>query len=434
MKMGNYSPTWMQERLSSRIYTRLIKLGQLGEKIGSQVFTVGGFVRDLLLGVENQDIDITVEGKGIDFAKAYSRIEKGKLICHPKFGTAVVTLRGERVDIATARREFYPYPAALPQVEFSHLQDDLFRRDFTINSLAICLNPSRFGQLVDLYGGQKDLKEGIIRVLHPLSFRDDPTRIFRAIRLATRYSFHFEEKTLGWLQEARREKMINRLSGTRLRNEIVLILSEDYVSPPLRMMANMEILSFLHPNLRISPEMEKIFKELPEIFCWYYLMWEEERIEKWLVSFIVLTQDLKEEELKNIMPKLRFTRRQTGGVLSARKAIPLREKLSSPEISASNIYFLLHPYPLEVLFYLPTQTRDFFARRHILQFLTQLRRVKTQITGRDLQAFNYPPGPHYRELLKELLTARLDGKIKNKKEERQFLLKNFPPGKFTPSS
>lgn len=427
---SNYR-AWMQERLSSRIYARLVKLGELGEKMGYQVYAVGGFVRDLLLMVENHDVDVTVEGKGIAFAENYARMVGGKLTSHHSFGTAEVILpQGDRVDIATARREFYAHPAALPRVKFSYLQDDLFRRDFTINALAICLNPSRFGQLVDFGERQKDLREGIIRVLHPLSFRDDPTRIFRAIRLAARYSFRLEENTLRWLHEALRDQMINRLSGIRLRNEISLILSEEYVLPPLKMMAEMGIFPFLHPHLKISPTTAKIFEELLEVLCWYYLLWEEERMESWLVNFMILTQELEEEELKKFMQKLRFTRRQTAFILSAHEAISLPEKLSSPGISASTIYFLLQSFPLEVLFYLAAQTTNFFLRQNILKFLTRLRKVKTQISGRDLQTLNYPPGTHYRQLLKELLAARLDGKVKTKEDERQFLIKNFPPEKF----
>ncbi|GAI24807.1 unnamed protein product, partial [marine sediment metagenome] len=166
-----------------------------------RAYVVGGFVRDLLLGIENLDIDIVVEGKGIILAQKLGKELKGEVKKFPEFGTAAVMLPdGFKIDVATARSEFYEYPAALPRVEFASLKQDLYRRDFTINSMAVRLNKKGLGDLIDFYGGERDLKKKVVRVLYNLSFVEDPTRIFRAIRFEQRYGFQIDSQTRGFIE------------------------------------------------------------------------------------------------------------------------------------------------------------------------------------------------------------------------------------------
>ena len=185
-----------------KIIGLLVLIGDMAQERHYAAFVVGGFVRDLIMGVRNYDIDIVIEGKAIEFSKAFADKVKGSLVIHRKFGTATVVmpwgiLKGERfkLDLATARKEKYERPAALPDVEFSSLRNDLYRRDFTINAMAVALNRSNFGQLIDFFDGQRHLREGVISVLHKGSFIDDPTRIFRAVRFEQRYGFKIDKHT-----------------------------------------------------------------------------------------------------------------------------------------------------------------------------------------------------------------------------------------------
>jgi tRNA nucleotidyltransferase (CCA-adding enzyme) len=203
--------------VSNDLFTLLQRAGELAERRHVSAFVVGGFVRDLLLGRPNLDLDLVIEGDGIAYARALGRELQGTVRTHDRFGTAVITLKdGRTFDIATARTEYYEYPTALPTVERSSIKKDLYRRDFTINTLAINLNAKQFGVLLDLYGGQRDLKDGIIRVLHSLSFVEDPTRVFRAVRFEHRFGFRLGKETLSLIKGAVKMDLFHRLSGSRL--------------------------------------------------------------------------------------------------------------------------------------------------------------------------------------------------------------------------
>ncbi|MDY0301979.1 MAG: CBS domain-containing protein, partial [Trichlorobacter sp.] len=235
----------MKKRLQDETIQLLQEIGNTGEQLGLPVYAVGGFVRDLLLGIDNLDIDITVEGDGILLAKSFAAQHGGRVREHETFGTAVVVLAsGIKLDIASTRLEFYDSPGVLPTVERSSLRRDLHRRDFTINTFAICLNPDRFGRLVDHYGAQKDLQQKLVRVLHNLSFVEDPTRCFRAIRFEQRLGFRLEVHTEGLLRTAVRMELVERVGGKRLLGELTSILKEREPLPAVRRMAMLGLLPF----------------------------------------------------------------------------------------------------------------------------------------------------------------------------------------------
>jgi len=217
----------MKQKLPKEIYVLLKFTGKLAGSNGSRAYIVGGFVRDLLLGEKNLDVDIVVEPDGIEFAKILAEELKGRLVTHKRFGTATIfTKRYKRIDIATARTECYERPGALPSVKSSSMKNDLSRRDFTINAVAASLNPGSFGALIDFYGGRRDIKKGVVRVLHDESFIDDPTRIFRAVRFEQRFDFKIEKRTLKLIRDAVNLKMLERIEKYRIRNEMLLILKE----------------------------------------------------------------------------------------------------------------------------------------------------------------------------------------------------------------
>ncbi len=225
----------MEERLPPAVMQLLKNIGRKAGDMGLQAYAVGGFVRDLLLRNENFDIDVVVEGDGIRLARALAEEGKGELRVHRRFGTATLRLSDRyRLDLATARLEYYEHPGALPQVEHSSIKLDLYRRDFTVNALAIHLHPDHFGELIDFFGGQKDLKERVIRVLHNLSFVEDPTRVFRALRFEQRIGFQIARQTHMLMENAARMELFGRLSGRRLFRELVLCLSEEKPLPVLK--------------------------------------------------------------------------------------------------------------------------------------------------------------------------------------------------------
>src|SRR3989475_5291242 len=238
---------------SRPIFNRLQEIGRLADDIGMPAYLVGGLVRDLLLGHKNLDVDLTVEGDGMTFARRLADQHGAGLKIFDRFATALVVFPdGFKLDVATARRESYAHPTALPTVRPSSIKDDLYRRDFTINALAIRLNVSRFGELVDFYGGLRDLEHKVIRVLHSRSFVDDPTRVFRAIRFEQRFGFRIEKHTLTLLKEAAASDLVHRLSGPRLRNEVMRLLSEQAPIRTIRRMAEFDLLRFLHTGLAWS--------------------------------------------------------------------------------------------------------------------------------------------------------------------------------------
>jgi tRNA nucleotidyltransferase (CCA-adding enzyme) len=207
--------------------------GSVGDSYKYRVFAVGGFVRDLLLGIDNLDIDIVVEGDGMKFAQILSGKLNGSLIMHEQFGTA--TIQADcKIDIATARSEIYKTPAAYPSVKFGTIEEDLKRRDFTINAIAISLHSSGQAEIVDFFNGRKDLENGIIRVLHDDSFIDDPTRIFRAVRFEQRYNFEIDTHTQALIIDAIKAGMLDRLKKQRMEKEINFILKEQHAPSMLK--------------------------------------------------------------------------------------------------------------------------------------------------------------------------------------------------------
>ena len=205
----------------------IIKIvGKIADELKVKAYIVGGPVRDKLLGIANYDLDFVVEGDGIKFAEALNKKLKGKLTTYRAFGTATIEIKGKRIDIVTSRKETYKYSAAYPVVKPGAIKDDLFRRDFTINAMAISVNKKNFGKLMDFYGGQKDLKKGVIRVLHDKSFMDDPTRIFRAVRFSVRFGFKIEPHTKKLMKEAVMDGLLGEVNAGRIRKEIELFLKE----------------------------------------------------------------------------------------------------------------------------------------------------------------------------------------------------------------
>ena len=404
----------VRERLPRELVALLKSIGELGRDLGLAVYVVGGFVRDLLLHQPNFDVDLVVEGDGIAFAEAMAKTFGGRAKSHPKFKTAVVVLEdGRRIDVATARLEYYEYPAALPTVELSSIKMDLYRRDFTINALAVHLNPDRFGELADFFGAQRDIKDRVVRVLHSLSFVEDPTRILRAIRFSERYNFRIGTQTERLIKNALQHNFFHKLSGSRLFHELTLILGEETPLSCLRRMQHYKLLSAIHPLLSLDPSKETLLLATDNVIKWYRLLYIDPKPKTWLVFFLALCSGLDDEQFGVIATRLSFSKKVRTEISGLRHAVrDAAHRLYNWEylkLPVSELYFLLTPLPLEGALYLMARNPKESIQKHISLFLTKLRDTQIEITGDDIMRMGVEPGPRYARILRAVTAAAVDG-------------------------
>lgn len=412
----------IQDRLPAETRQLLHLAGQLGRKLGLPVYAVGGFVRDLLLDRPNQDIDLVVEGNGIALAKALAEELRGRVREHQKFLTSVVIFhdaRGaeSRIDVATARLEYYEYPAALPTVELSSIKMDLFRRDFSINALAVRLDSTPFGQMADFFGGQRDVKERVIRVLHTLSFVEDPTRCLRAVRFEQRYKFRIGPGTEKLIKNALSLNLMDRLSGPRLFNEYQHICDE--VDPPACFfrLDELGILRAISPHLALTPNKRALLCRLREMLTWYRLLYFDEPAQAWLLYFLGFNLNLNYAETSAHFHRLGLPEAKKADILRQREQMrAVRGKLENwqrqddaGQSRVSALCGLLRSISLECLLYIMASTVNSGLQKNLSRYITQWRREKADISGADLRRLGIAPGPLYGRILKAALAAKLDG-------------------------
>jgi tRNA nucleotidyltransferase (CCA-adding enzyme) len=418
----------LAEQLPREIIELLRKVGELAAEMGYLAYAVGGFIRDLLLRRSNSDIDIVVEGDGIEFAKVFADRHHIRARCHKKFNTAVLVFPdGRKMDVATARMEYYQYPAALPIVEFGSLKMDLYRRDFTVNTLAVALNPDTFGQLIDFFGGQRDIKDKGIRVLHNLSFVEDPTRILRAIRFEQRFGFRIGKQTASLIRNAVKMNLLEKMGGHRLFHEIQHILVEADPLSSIRRMAEFGVLPVLSPEIRFDQQLEGLFVQLKEIVSWYRLSFLGEPLEVWWVYLLGLAARLRRESAREFCGRLELLEHLRERLLWA---IRHSEELlvgffQLREIRPSDIYRALQPFKVEELLFMMARTQREEVRRMISHYFYKYRDTRTELKGRDLQVLGLEPGPVYRRILDELLDARLNGSLQSRQDEVDYVLRHF---------
>ncbi|HCC54423.1 MAG TPA: prohead protease [Desulfobulbaceae bacterium] len=419
----------MVEVLSREIILLLQTIGEVAQETGVHAYAVGGFVRDLLLHLKNLDLDVVIEGDGLAYAKRLSKKLGGKVRTHEKFGTAVIKLPdGLKIDIATARLEYYEYPAAMPTVELSSIKLDLYRRDFTINAMAIHLNPDTFGTLVDFFNCQNDLKDRQIRILHNLSFVEDPTRIFRAIRFEQRMDFKIGKHTEKLIKNAVKMELFDRFFGQRFFNELAFILSEDNPLPAINRMADLGLLRFLHPTLRIDPKLSKVLEETRQALTWHRLLYLEQPCRQWLVYLLALMTSLSAREVMSFCERLEVPLRHRQFLIREKVAVTRIAgimKRSLPE-NPSGLYHLLKELSPEGLLHLMGLTKKSASKKAISLYVTDWSQLKPETDGFDLAKMGYLPGPLYGIILHRLLDARLDGLTHDRATELAFLKKHYP--------
>jgi tRNA nucleotidyltransferase (CCA-adding enzyme) len=414
----------------------LEQAAQAAESLDYALYIVGGFVRDLLLGRPNYDIDLVVEGDAIELARRLAAEGNGRVRSHARFGTAKWILEeGESLDFVTARTEFYLHPTALPQVESSSIKQDLHRRDFTINTLAIRLDGEHYGELLDFYGGEQDLQEGLIRVLHSLSFIEDTTRVLRAIRLEQRLGFRIEPRTQELIDNAL--GFLGRVSGERIRHELFLLFQEPEPEAGLARMQELGVLRHIHPGLRYDGWLQRKYEALRHALPqWYESSWlpvlsqeDHDALHGTLAPtdnaphlyLALLAYRLVPAELETLIERLRIAR-DDADLLHDVAALRYNvETLQVQDVRPSEVYHLLEPYsgPAILITWIATDSSG--VRGHLSRYWQEYRHVKPTVDGNDLKALGISPSPIYGQILGALRDACLDGQIDSEAEQRALL-------------
>ena len=374
-------------------------------------YLVGGFVRDLLLGRPVNDLDVIVEGDAIKLGEELVKAHGGKLTPHLKFRTAIWqpapdTSTPDAIDLITARNETYLNPGALPTVKPSTIEDDLRRRDFTVNAMAVRIDREYFGELLDPLNGQVDLEKGLIRVLHPRSFIDDPTRIFRAIRYEQRYSFNFEPSTLG-LINPESLAVITRLSGERIRHELDLIFEEEYSFKMIQRAGSLNMFDRIHPALPLFNTDYSDFMDMDPTLDF--------PVDKVAMGYMLWLMNLSADVIQSISNRLDFDSdlyHAVWAVSQLSRSLPYLANSTPSEWT-----YAIEKLPLLSIYVVYLVSRE----KALLDYLSVWRHIKPHTTGDDLKSRGLPPGPRFGEILTQLRSAWLDGQVKNAQEEKELL-------------
>jgi len=429
----------LEQALSGPVLALVHRISQTAHEMGYVPYFVGGLVRDLLLGNPIVDVDMVIEGDAIALARRLATDLGGRVRTHRRFGTTkwLLSRRVWRqvasnlshdalppsVDFVTARTEFYTYPTALPQVERSSIKQDLHRRDFTINTLAIRLDPDHWGELLDFYGGEADLQSGVIRVLHSLSFVDDPTRMLRAARLESRMGFHLDPRSEELIADAL--PLLKRVSGDRIRHELEQIFREAEPERALCRLDDLGVLAHIQPGLHCDKWLQTKYRTIREDLK--LETWNLKPEEAPFLYLALLAYRLGDEELEGLISRLKVVRDDAEDLRllpSLEETLTQLRKARRP----SAVYRLLQPYPARVLAMGWVATDRKRLRERLLHYQTEWRLVKTELTGDDLKAMGLRPGPLFGRLLGALRDARLDGKVSTREEEESLLARLLAAG------
>ena len=381
--------------------------GETATGQGQTLYLVGGIVRDLFLGRPNLDLDLVVEGDALKLANELAQRTGGEMLSHPRFGTAKFHCRGLSIDLATARTETYAKPGSLPTVKPGLISDDLIRRDFSINAMAIHLDPEHYGNLIDPYGGRKDIEHHLIRILHPNSFIDDPTRSLRALRYQQRLGFQLEQNTSELLQ--RDAPILEQVSGDRIRHELELILKEDRPERVLRRAGELKVLQQLHPSLKGNGWLEEKFEQARR---------SSQRPTPAALYLSLLIYHLSEEESESLISRLKMTKGRTQTMRDTLRLKAELHTLADPCLPNKGIYRLLRGYAPQAILANSIASDSPIIRHRLRLFLTELRYVKSSLDGDALKKLGVPTGPKLGQILEALRDARLDGEAKTREDEK----------------
>lgn len=382
--------------------------GSLAAETRFGLYLVGGVVRDILLGRDNFDLDLVVEGDAPELARSLAESISAKVLVHRRFRTANLQYDGLSIDLSTARSETYAHPGALPTVCPGSISDDLLRRDFTINAMAINLNPEDFGELVDPFAGEGDLSHKLIRILHQKSFVDDATRMLRAIRYEQRFNFHLEESTERLLRQ--NLSMLGTISADRIRHELELMLKEDCPENPLLRADGLGLLQEVHSSLKGNGWLKQKYQEARSALTATPTLY-----------FALLVYRFSHEEIEDFIARMRIPGKTANAL---RDTIRLKENLpflGGSEQLPSSIYRLLQGYSPTSILACAIASDSATVQQRLHLYLNSLRYVRTSLDGEALQQMGIQPGRRLGEMLRILHDARLDGRVKTRGEEVQLV-------------
>jgi tRNA nucleotidyltransferase (CCA-adding enzyme) len=402
----------IKEQLPADLIDFIRQAGETAQKQQQRLYLVGGVVRDLLLERHNGDLDIVVEGDAFRLAREIADWRRARLTVHHRFGTAKLQWNERSADVTTARAETYTRPGALPTVKPGTISDDLSRRDFTVNAMAIELNPNRYGDIIDPHGGRQDLKNRLIRVLHDKSYIDDATRIWRALRYEQRLDFRLELATEELLKQC--TAWLGTVSGDRIRRELELVLKEEMPEKTFRRADELGVLDRLHPSLNgddwLAEKYEMARRERPS-----------GSVPVPPLYLALLVYRLTASETAYLISSLRLTRTTAQTLRDTMSIKGKLSELSSPGLAPSQIYHLLRGYGLTAIHASRLAAGPTVAAEHIELYLNVLSHVNPSLTGDALKKLGVTEGPRIKEVLGILREARLDGKIDSRKGEEEMV-------------
>ena len=411
----------LNEVLPSEVLALLRRAAEIAAEHEWSLYLVGGYVRDCLLKIPDYDIDVAVVGDAPRLARMVAGETGARVDTHPDFGTAVLLSSGGSfdMDMVTARREVYERPGALPTVTAGTIEDDLARRDFTVNAMAVGIKPDTFGPFLDPYNGLADLQKNLIRVLHPQSFRDDPTRIFRAVKLAKRLDFKIERDTLELILQAVRDGALSTVSMERITHELLLIMEEPKGGAILAELDKLGVLSSVHPSLTWPYPDGKMGPSETDPLT------KEERRDAYLAIIAAEFASAPEDAealarwLKLPIPQIRLMR-------DAAKIAALWPQLGADEQKPSKTYHLLHglnPAALQAYTRIKALAKDTVPWTRLHDYLDRLQHLRAIVGGDYLREQGIPPSLVYKRLLGDLLDAKLDGELPTREDEERFVRK-----------
>lgn len=403
----------MRRQLPAELREFLQVAGRQAEAQGHNLYLVGGAVRDLLLERPNTDFDLVLEGDAPSFARRLARLMRDgsddlklsdRVTIHPRFGTAKFQRGDITIDVVTARSETYARPGALPTVKPDTIRDDLFRRDFTINAMAIELMPASIGRLLDYFYGIKDLQRGLIRILHNRSFIDDATRMLRAVRYEQRLGFKLEDDTERLLK--RDVSYLDTISGDRIRHELELICREDKPEQILERAQTLGVLRQLHPALKVDGATAERLRRA-----------RQQGMTETDMYLSILAYPLDSEAIEGFVERLNITGELKRGIKQLPRLKAKLPTLASSNIAPSAVYRLLQKYHPGAIATCVLAADEPTVRFQMERYLNELRYVKTHLDGDALKALGVKPGPRLGKMIESLREARLDGAVKARDDE-----------------
>lgn len=388
-----------------------------------KIYLVGGVVRDLFLSRDGRsaaltiDLDIVVEGNALKLAEEVAGYFGKQFRRHHAFGTAAVYFDRHKIDFATARREHYPHWGALPKVTPDKLIKDLFRRDFTINAMAVGLNKDDYGKLIDFYGGVADLKKGLIRVLHEKSFLEDPTRILRAVRFEQRFGFKLEKETNNLMREALKAGALTFVHPHRLSDELTLMLKEKSPCRYIKRLYKLTGFSFLGKSVSFTRADFILFKRIEQSLRVYKkIVPRGVKVDEWVVYLGGILINLPQEEILSFFRRFGLRKKEMLKVIAMKENFSKIRDLSG-KVRPRIVYCRLNGLSLETIIFFYAYYSQKKIRKNLELFLKELRHIHLKVSGKDLRKLGMAPLDLYSELLRELLYLKIDKKLAGKKEE-----------------